>query len=79
MSNTWNASAPGWEGGENCEFLMADGTIVAGKFDMEDSVFDGESSYPIWYVELADCRRMSFYANEIKGWRIKSRPDRDSE
>lgn len=71
----WDKYGPDWQGSEGhpVEFLMADGTIVAGEFDMEDTGFDGESSYPIWYVELADGRRMGFYDNEIKGWRRSRR------
>lgn len=56
----WDSSATGWEGAEGVEFLMSDGKIVAGKFDMVDGGFDGERSYPIWRVDVANGRRMLF-------------------
>jgi hypothetical protein len=60
----WNEYAPGWEGADRqCEFLMSD-------------CFDGESSYPVWYVQFDDGarERVSYYYNGaadewIKGWR----------
>lgn len=71
MANEWDDGSPDWHGseGEQVEFLLSDGSVMRGKFDMEDSGFDGESSYPIWYVELSDGRRMDFYSDLIKGWR----------
>jgi hypothetical protein len=73
----WNEYAPGWEGADRqCEFLMSDGSIRLGTFYMEDSCFDGESSYPVWYVQFDDGarERVSYYYNGaadewIKGWR----------
>lgn len=70
MSAEWDDDAPGWEGFDaKAEFLMADGSIKLGEFDLEDSCFDGEDSYPIWYVQFDDGTRLSFYDDAIKGWR----------
>lgn len=73
----WNRIAPGWDGETRTpEFLMADGSIRSGTFDLEDSWYDGEETTPIWWVIFADGQRLSFYDDSIKGWRDRTSSER---
>lgn len=67
----WHDDAPDWKGSnrEPVEFLMADGSIRAGEFSLEDTSFTGEESIPIWHVEFPGGERVCFYESSIKGWR----------
>lgn len=55
-------------GGENLELKRKDGTIVKGKCYVYDYLFNGESEYPVFHVELEDGSNHNLH--HFEHWRL---------
>jgi hypothetical protein len=64
----WEEDPPDWRGGKDCHFLMNDGRVVFGSWDLKDSWFTGEESVPVWNVILRSGQPCNFW-DDVKGWR----------